>query len=167
MPGESCRTCGGEGRVDQVTKIRVRIPAGVDNDSKVRIAAKGNVGRFGGPPGDLIISIKVSEHQFFKRNGENLEILLPVTYLEAALGAKVEVPTLDGSTLLKIPPGTSSAQKLRLRGKGLVNPKTRSKGDMIIEIKIVPPPTTDIEVRRLLKKIEQKAPYNPRKTLEL
>jgi molecular chaperone DnaJ len=90
-----------------------------------------------------------------------------VTYLEAALGAKVEVPTLDGSTLLKIPPGTSSAQKLRLRGKGIMNPKTRSRGDMIIEIKIVPPPTTDIEVRRMLKKIEKKAPYNPRKTLEL
>ena len=167
MPGENCRSCGGEGRVDKVTKIRVRIPAGVDNDSKVRIAGKGNVGRFGGPAGDLIISIKVTEHKFFKRNGANLEVLLPVTYLEAALGAKVEVPTLDGSTLLKIPPATSSAQKLRLRGKGIMNPKTKSKGDMIIEIKIVPPPTTDIEVRRLLKKIEKKAPYNPRKTLEL
>ncbi len=139
----------------------------MDNDSKVRIPAKGNVGRFGGPAGDLIISIKVTDHKFFKRNGENLEVLLPITYLEAALGAKVEVPTLDGSTLLKIPPGTSSAQKLRLRGKGIMNPKTRSRGDMIIEIKIVPPPTTDIEVRRLLKKIEKTAPYNPRKALEL
>lgn len=167
MPGESCRSCGGEGRLDKVTKIRVRIPAGVDNDSKVRITGKGNFGRLGGPAGDLIISIKVTEHKFFERDGENLEVLLPVTYMEAALGAKVEVPTLDGSTLLKIPPGTSSAQKLRLRGKGIMNPKTRSKGDMIIEIKIVPPPTTDIEVRRLLKKIEKKAPYNPRKTLEL
>jgi DnaJ-class molecular chaperone len=125
------------------------------------------VGKFGGPTGDLIISIKVTEHKFFKRNGPNLEVLLPVTYLEAALGAKVEVPTLDGSTLLKIPPGTSSSQKLRLRGKGIMNPKTKTKGDMIVEIKIVPPPTTDIEVRRLLKKIEKKAPYNPRKSLEL
>ncbi len=167
VPGETCRDCGGEGRVDKVTKIRVRIPPGVDNDSKVRIAGKGNVGRVGGPAGDLIISIKVSNHNFFKRSGENLEILLPITYAEAALGAKVEVPTLDGSTLLKIPPGTPSAQKLRLRGKGLENPKTKTKGDMIIEIKIVPPPTTDIEVRRLLQKIEKKAPYNPRTALEL
>ncbi|UCH92539.1 MAG: molecular chaperone DnaJ [Candidatus Aminicenantes bacterium] len=167
MPGENCRTCGGQGRLDKVTKMRVRIPPGVDNDSKVRIAGKGNVGKFGGPAGDLIISIKVTDHKFFKRMGANLEILLPVTYMEAALGAKVEVPTLDGSTLLKIPPGTSSAQKLRLRGKGLMNPKTKTKGDMIIEIKIVPPPTKDIEVRRLLKKIEKKAPYNPRKILEL
>lgn len=167
MPGENCSTCGGEGRVDRVTKIRVRIPAGVDNDSKVRIAGKGNVGRFGGTIGDLIISIKVTDHKFFKRNGANLEVSLPVTYLEAALGAKVEVPTLDGSTLMKIPPGTSSGLKLRLRGKGIMNPKSRSPGDMIIEVKIVPPPTADIEVRRLLKKIEKKAPYNPRKSLEL
>jgi molecular chaperone DnaJ len=149
-PGEDCRACGGEGRLDQVTKIRVRIPAGVDNDSKVRITGKGNVGRWGGPPGDLIISIKVTDHKFFKRSGANLDVLLPITYVEAALGAKVEVPTLDGSTLLKIPPGTASAQKLRLRGKGLMNPKTKVKGDMIVEIKIVPPPTTDIGIRRLV-----------------
>jgi len=167
MPGKNCRECNGDGRVDRVTKIRVRIPAGVDNDSKVRIHGKGNVGKFGGSAGDLIISIKVTEHKFFKRNGENLEILLPITYSEAALGAKVEVPTLDGSTLLKIPPATPSSKKLRIRGKGLMNPKTKTKGDMIIEIKIVPPPTTDIEIRRLLKKIEKKAPYNPRKNLEL
>ncbi len=82
------------------------------------------------------------------------------------MGAKVEVPTLDGSAVLKIPPSTSSGQKLRLKGKGLINPKTNSKGDMIVEIKIVPPPTKDIEVRRLLKIIEEKAPYNPRKDLE-
>jgi len=82
------------------------------------------------------------------------------------MGAKIEVPTLDGKTILKIPPSTSSGQKMRLKGKGIINPKTKTTGDMIIEIKIVPPPTTDIEVRRLLKKIEKKAPYNPRKDLE-
>jgi molecular chaperone DnaJ len=162
LPGRSCGACNGEGRVDKVTKIRVRIPPGVDNDSKVRIPQKGNAGRFGGPPGDLIISINVTDHKFFKRNGPSLEIILPITYMEAALGAKIEVPTLEGNTLLKIPPGTSSGQKLRLKGKGVVNPKSKTKGDMMIEIKIVPPPTTDIEVRRMLQKIEKKAPYNPR-----
>ena len=165
LPGRNCSTCDGEGRVDNVTKIRVRIPPGVDNESKVRINDKGNAGRLGGPNGDLIISINVSNHKFFKRSGSNLEVILPVTYLEAALGAKVEVPTLDGSTLLKVPPGTASGQKLRLKGKGVVNPKSQSKGDMIVEIKIVPPPTTDIEVRRLLQKIEKKAPYNPRQDM--
>ncbi|MGE5340542.1 MAG: molecular chaperone DnaJ [Candidatus Omnitrophota bacterium] len=162
LPGRNCPECGGDGRVDKVSKIRVRIPAGVDNDSKVRINQKGNAGIHGGPAGDLIISINVTSHKFFKRNGPNLEITLPVTYLEAALGAKVEVPTLEGNTLLKIPPGTSSGLKLRLKGKGVLNPKTKTQGDMIVEIKIVPPPTTDIEVRRMLQKIEKKAPYNPR-----
>jgi molecular chaperone DnaJ len=165
LPGRNCSTCGGEGRVDNVSKIRIRIPAGVDNDSKVRINGKGNAGRFGGPIGDLIISITVPKHKFFKRDGANLEVTLPITYLEAALGAKVEVPTLDGHTRLKVPPGTSSGQKLRLKGKGVLNPKSKNKGDMIVEIKIVPPPTTDIEVRKLLQKIEKKAPYNPRKDM--
>lgn len=167
LPGKQCRTCDGEGRLDKVTKIRARIPPGVDDNSKVRIAGKGNAGKCGGYPGDLIITINVSPHKFFKRDGANLEILLPVTYLEAAMGAKVEVPTLDGKTLLKIPPATSSGQRMRLRSKGIINPKTKTRGDMMVEIKIVPPPTTDIEVRRLLKKIEKKAPYNPRKDLEI
>jgi molecular chaperone DnaJ len=166
LPGKQCRACDGDGRKSKVTKIRARIPAGVDHNSKVRLAQKGNAGRYGGPSGDLIITINVSPHKFFKRNGANLEILLPVTYLEAAMGTKIEVPTLDGSTMLKIPPSTSSGQKMRLKGKGLTNPKTKSRGDMMIEIKIVPPPTKDIEVRRLLKEIEEKAPYNPRKELE-
>ncbi|MCK5058809.1 MAG: molecular chaperone DnaJ [Candidatus Aminicenantes bacterium] len=167
LPGENCRACHGEGRVDKVTRIKARIPAGVGNNSRVRIAGKGNAGKFGGAIGDLIITINVSLHKFFKRSGVNLEIILPVTYLEAALGAKVEVPTLNGETLLKIPPSTSSGQKLRIKNKGIINPKTKITGDMLIEIKIVPPPVKDIEVRRLLKEIEKKAPYNPRTGLEL
>ncbi len=165
LPGKQCKVCGGEGRKDKVTKITTRIPAGVDDNSKVRIPRKGNAGILAGPPGDLIITINVSPHKFFKRNAGNLEILLPITYMEAAMGGKVEVPTLDGSTLLKIPPGTASGQKMRLKGKGIVNPKTKGRGDMMVEIKIVPPPTTDIEVRKLLKKIDKKAPYNPRQHL--
>ena len=165
LPGKQCQACEGDGRKGKVSKIKIKIPAGVDNNSKVRLARKGNAGRYGGPPGDLIITINVSPHKFFKRNGANLGILLPVTYLEAAMGGKIEVPTLDGTTMLKIPPSTTSGQKLRLKGKGLINPKTKSKGDMMVEIKIVPPPTKDIEVRKLLKKIEEKAPYNPRKDL--
>jgi len=165
LPGKDCSACSGEGRVDKITRIRARIPAGVDNNSKVKISKKGNAGPLGGPPGDLIISINVSNHKFFKRSDANLEIVLPITYTEAALGAKVEVPTLDGTSILKIPPGTSSGQKLRLRGKGIAHPKTQEKGDMIVEIKIVPPPTKDLEIRRLLKKIEKKAPYDPRKDL--
>lgn len=166
LPGKRCMTCNGEGRVDKITRIKVRIPAGVDNNSKVRINRKGNAGKFNGPPGDLIIVLNVSPHKFFKRNDSNLEILLPITYSEAALGAKVEVPTLDGKTLLKIPPQIPSGRKLRLKAKGIINPKTKRKGDMIIEIKIVPPSIKDLEVRRLLKEVEKISPYNPRTDME-
>lgn len=150
----------------QVTRIRVKIPAGVDNNSRVRINRKGNEGKLNGPPGDLIITINVTPHKFFKRYDSNLEILLPITYSEAALGAKIEVPTLDGKALLKIPPQTPSGRKLRLKTKGIINPKTKRKGDMIIEIKIVPPSIKDLEVRRLLKEVENISPYNPRTDME-
>jgi DnaJ-class molecular chaperone len=110
----------------------------------------------------LIITIHVTPHKVFRRNGQDLEMTLPVTYAEAALGAKIEIPTLDGSSLFKIPPGTLSGQKLRLKGKGIINPKTRNDGDLYVEIKIVPPSTKDLKVRELLKEIEKIAPYNPR-----
>jgi molecular chaperone DnaJ len=162
LPGAPCPACGGEGRTEKVARMRVKIPAGVDNESKVRIPGKGNAGSNGGPAGDLIITIHVTPHKVFRRNGQDLEMTLPVTYAEAALGAKIEIPTLAGSSLFKIPPGTLSGQKLRLKGKGIINPKTRCDGDLYVEIKIVPPSTKDIKVRELLKEIEKIAPYNPR-----
>jgi len=165
LPGAPCHACGGDGRVDTTSRLRVRIPAGVDNDSKVRIGGKGNAGRDGGPEGDLIITIHVSPHKVFRRNGHDLEMSLPVTYAEAALGAKIEIPTLDGSSLFKVPPGTASGQKLRLKGKGIINPKTRENGDLYVEIKIVPPSTKDLKVRELLKEIEKISPYDPREEL--
>jgi molecular chaperone DnaJ len=165
LPGNPCTTCGGDGRVDKVARIRAKIPAGVDDQSKVRLPGKGNAGRFGGPTGDLIITIRVTPHKFFVRHGPHLEIVLPVTYAEAALGAKIEVPTLEGKALLKVPPAVQSGSKLRLKGKGIYNPKTRSKGDMIVEVKIVPPPTKDLKVRELLRQIEEVAPYHPREKL--
>ena len=165
LPGAPCRACGGDGRVETTSRLRVRIPAGVDNDSKVRITGKGNAGLNGGPQGDLIITIRVSPHKVFRRSGHNLEMTLPLTYAEAALGTKIEIPTLDGSSLFKVPPGTASGQKLRLKGKGIVNPKTRENGDLIVEIRIVPPSTKDLKVRELLKEIEKVAPYDPRQEL--
>ncbi len=162
LPGNNCKACGGDGRIDKLTKIRVRIPQGVDDQSKVRIPNKGNAGKFGGSSGNLIITINVTKHKFYRRNGANLEITLPITFSEAALGGKVEVPTLDGLTLLKIPPSTSSGQKMRLKEKGVGNNKSKTKGDMIVEIKIVPPSIKDVEIRKLLKAIDKKAKYNPR-----
>ena len=143
----------------------MRIPAGVDDGSKVRIPAKGNAGTEGSPSGDLIIVIHVTPHHLFRRSGMNIELTLPVTYGEAALGAKLEIPTIDGPTMFKIPPGTASGQRLRLKGKGISVPKTGVLGDMVVEIKIVPPSTKDIKVRELLKEIERVSPYDPREDL--
>ncbi len=165
LSGTPCSRCGGDGRIETVSRFRVRIPPGVDTGSKVRLAGKGNAGRHGGPVGDLIITIQVTPHAFFRRNGNDLEMQLPVTYTEAALGAKVPVPTLSGPTLLKIPPGIQSGRRLRLKHKGIESPRARVRGDMIVEIQIVPPPTKDIEVRRLLKQLDGMAAYNPREGL--
>jgi molecular chaperone DnaJ len=162
---KACQSCSGSGRIDSVDRIKVRIPPGVEDGSKLRIPQKGNAGQKGGQSGDLIISITVASHPFFARQQNNLAITLPVTFTEAALGAKVEVPTLDGKAMLKIPPGSASGQKLRLRGKGITDPKTATPGDMVATLKIVPPPTKDLAVRELLKKLEQIAAYNPREDL--
>ena len=165
LPGTPCSACGGDGRRDQVSRFKVRIPAGVDNGSKVRIAGKGNAGSHGGPPGDLIITLQVTPHPFFRRQGTSLELRLPVTFTEAALGAKVPVPTLNGTTMIKIPPGIQSGRKLRLKGKGIPSPKSAGRGDMFVEIQITPPPTKDLAVRKLLKELEASAEYNPREEL--
>lgn len=162
---QACKSCSGTGRTDSIDRITVRIPAGVEDGANLRIPQKGNAGINGGPGGDLIISISVSPHPFFSRQQNNLLITLPVTFTESALGAKVEVPTLDGQAMLKIPPGSASGQKLRLRGKGIINPKTKQTGDMVVTLKIVPPPTKDLAVRELLKKLDNVAAYNPREEL--
>ncbi len=114
-----CRLCGGEGRVRRVDTIEVRIPAGVQTGSRVRVAGKGNAGTNGAPPGDLYIITDVQPHAFFDRRGDDLYTSVPITVTEAALGAKIEVPTVDGRSLLRVPPGTNSGQKLRLREKGV------------------------------------------------
>ncbi len=165
LPGPPCGVCGGTGRVDSTETIKVKIPAGVDTGTRLRVAGKGNEGLFGGPSGDLFITVNVLPHKIFKREGTNIYVTVPITYTEAALGAKITVPTIDGKVQMKIPPGTKSGQKFRLRGKGVPSMNGRGRGDQYVEVKIVPPPTSDLKVRELLKELEKIAPYNPRKEL--
>ncbi len=113
-----CNVCHGEGRVERTESLEVRIKAGTRDGQRIRLAGRGNAGVMGGAPGDLYIVVRVGEHPLFKREGDDIYLTVPVSMTEAALGAKVEVPTIDGRALLKIPPGTSSGQKLRLREKG-------------------------------------------------
>jgi molecular chaperone DnaJ len=161
-----CRLCGGDGRVRRADTIEIRIPAGVQTGSRVRVPGRGNAGTGGEPPGDLYIITDVQPHPFFDRRGDDLYTTVPITVTEATLGAKIEVPTIDGRSLLRVPPGTNSGQKLRLREKGVPsvrNPKQR--GDQYVELQVMVPKPVDERVRELLKELEKIAPEDPRKDL--
>lgn len=164
-PGTECSACHGSGLVQKSDLISVRIPAGVDTGSKVRISGKGNAGRNGGPVGDLFITIEVDSHPFFKRKGKNIYVKVPVTVPEATLGAKIDVPTLYGKATIRIPPGTKSGQKFRLRDKGAPVPGKRIKGDQYVEVSIVPPPFDDEKIRELMKELQKIVKENPREKL--
>jgi molecular chaperone DnaJ len=158
-----CRNCGGEGRVRRIENLDVRIPPGAYTGSRVRVAGRGNAGIHGGPPGDLYIITKVQPHPFFDRRGDDLYTTVPITVTEASLGAKVDVPTIDGRSQVRIPPGTNSGKKLRLRDKGA--PSTRhagKRGDQIVEVQIVAPKPEDERVRNLLKELTKLDPEDPR-----
>ena len=160
-----CPTCHGEGRVQRTDTIEVRIPAGVDTGSRVRVPGRGNVPLPGAAPGDLYIITRVAPHPFFERRGDDIHTTVPVTVSEAALGAKVEVPTIDGRALLRIPPGTPSGQKFRLREKGVAPARGGQRGDQYVTVQIVPPSSVDEKARQLLKELSQFDEKDPRKEI--
>ncbi len=162
-----CPACGGTGSTQKVEKVSVRIPAGVNTGSRVRVPRKGNAGSNGGPPGDLFLVVKVQPHPVFSREGNDIRCRIPVTLTEAALGAKVEVPTIDGKAWLTIPAGTQSGQKFRLRGRGAPSLKGGRKGDEIIEVQVVLPTFESERSRELLEELGQLEPQNPRQELGL
>jgi molecular chaperone DnaJ len=161
----ACPTCHGDGRVARTETVEVRIPAGAQNGSRLRVPGKGNAGTLGAPPGDLYITTRVEEHPFFHRNGDDIEIRVPVTVSEAGLGAKIEVPTIDGRTLLKIPAGTQTGQKLRLREKGIFNSRKNKRGDQIVEIMVQAPQVRDERTKEILRELAQLHPEDPRAEL--
>jgi molecular chaperone DnaJ len=165
---QPCSLCKGAGVTPKTETVKLRIPAGVDTGSRVRIAGKGEGGRLGAPPGDLFIITNVGSHKYFTRKGDNIYVTVPVTVPEAALGAKIEVPTVEGKAQLRIPPGTQSGQKFRLRERGapsLRNPNLR--GDQFIEVKVALPNVISEETKELLKRYAQLNPENPRVVMGL
>ncbi len=160
-----CATCQGDGRVTQSEGVDVRIPAGVQDGSRLRVAGKGNAGSHGAPPGDLYITVRSQPHSFFRRNGDDIEITVPVRIDEAYLGAKIEVPTIDGRALLKIPHGTKNMQKFRLREKGVFNSRRNSRGDQIVEVSIEPPKIQDERTKELLRELAKLHPEDPREEI--
>jgi molecular chaperone DnaJ len=158
----ACPVCHGEGRISREETVEVRIPPGAENGSRLRVQGKGNAGTGGAPPGDLYITTRVEEHPFFKRVGNDIHIQVPVSIPEAALGAKVEVPTIDGKALLKIPPGTESGRKFRLRERGVLNRRTNLRGDQYVEVKIVVPRIQDERSKEILREFARLNPEDPR-----
>jgi molecular chaperone DnaJ len=157
-----CSACGGRGKVLKAETIKAKIPAGVDTGSRVRVKGMGGAGEGGGPAGDLHIEINVRQHRLFKRKGDDLYLDLPVTFSEAALGAKIEVPTIDGITVMTLPPGTQGGQRLKLSGKGFPSPKTGARGNQYVNIKIVVPKNITNKAKETLKEIESLYRENPR-----
>ncbi|MEO5925126.1 MAG: molecular chaperone DnaJ [Bryobacteraceae bacterium] len=158
-----CPTCHGDGRIAKNETVEVRIPAGAQQGARLRVAGKGNAGTHGAHAGDLYITLRVEEHPFFRRDGDDIHITVPVRIDEAGLGTKVEVPTIDGRALLKIPQGTNNGQKFRLREKGVT--RGDSRGDQIVEISILAPDVRDERSRELLKEYAELHPEDPRQEI--
>lgn len=162
-----CGDCRGQGRLPLQEKIKVSIPPGVANGTRVRVPNKGEAGLYGGPVGDLHIITKVEDHHFFERRGENLYCSVPITFAEATLGAKIEVPTIDGSATIKIPPGTKNGQKFRIREKGVPALRGNQSGDQFVEVNIHVPRVIDEDVKEHLRKLAAMLPENPRDALQI
>lgn len=160
-----CPSCHGSGHIRKPETFDVRIPPGVDTGSRVRVPGKGNAGAHGGPAGDLFILTDVEAHPFFERKGDNFYVKVPVTVSEAALGAKVEVPTIDGPTTIRIPPGTQSGQKLRIRGKGAPSLRASQRGDQFVEVEIKVPRVADERSKEILRELGRLNPGDPRSEL--
>lgn len=150
-------------RAGKTERLSVKIPSGVDTGSIVRLSGQGHPGSAGATAGDLLVRIRVAPHPWFRREGNNLLLDVPVTITEAALGAKVEVPTLsEGRVVVTIPAGTSSGAKLRLRGKGVLDRSTKERGDQFVVVKIVVPRKLSERGKQLLKEIAEVEPQSPR-----
>jgi molecular chaperone DnaJ len=158
---EACSECHGEGRTQAEQKVTLRIPAGVEDGTRLRLAGKGDAGPQGGPPGDLYVFLKVREHSFFKREGTDIHCRFPVTYAQASLGAEVRVPTLDGEETLKIAPGTQGGSIFRLRGQGIPSLNGRGVGDQYVEIQVQVPTRLEGRQRELIEELAGLEPEAP------
>jgi len=147
----TCDVCGGIGQVTRSEAVQVRIPAGVADGERIRVAGKGNAGLRGGEPGDLYITTQVSPHPLYRRDGDDLFITVPIAIHEAALGARVEIPTPDGAARVRVPPGTQSGQRFRLRERGAPSTRDGRRGDLIVEVKLVLPKLLDERSKELLR----------------
>jgi molecular chaperone DnaJ len=153
--GKPCSACGGAGQVPGTERIRVTIPPGVGEGSRVRVAGKGEPGGDASRPGDLYLILHISPHPILRRDGDDLHMDVPVTVREALAGGSITIPTVDGHLKVKVPPRSQSGQTLRLKGKGALNPKTRQRGDLLVKLVVKVPETDDQDILEAAEKMER------------
>ncbi|MCY4188251.1 MAG: molecular chaperone DnaJ [Bryobacterales bacterium] len=157
-----CAECSGEGRVPMTDTIDVRIPPGTRENARLRLQGKGNAGILGGGAGDLYIIVHVGKHALFRRDGFDIHIQVPITPAEAVLGAKIAVPTIDGTAHMRVPPATSSGKTFRMRERGVPDPRSKRRGDQFVRIAIVVPEIPDESTKDLMRRYAELNPKSPR-----
>ncbi len=154
MPGSPCPACHGHGRVEKERVISVKVPPGVDEGSRLRVKGEGEAGLNGGPAGDLYVFLHVEAHGFFEREGSDLHCEIPISFVQAALGTELEVPTLEGPVKMKVPAGTQSGKVFRLREKGLKSPQQEGTGDLMVTVRVETPSDLNSKQKKLLEEFE-------------
>jgi molecular chaperone DnaJ len=152
---DPCQSCRGETRVQKEHTILVKVPAGVEQDTRIRYQGEGEAGMFGGPSGDLYVVLNVKPHKFFERDGDDLHCMVPISFPQAALGTELEIQTLEGPATIKVPEGTQSGKEIKLRGQGVPHLNEHGKGDLIVEIRVSTPTKLSKSQRELLKQLEE------------
>jgi molecular chaperone DnaJ len=152
---DPCKTCNGQTIVEHEHKLLVKVPAGVEQDTRIRYQGEGESGRYGGPAGDLYVVLSVKKHKFFERDGDDLHCVMPISFPQAALGTDLEIETLEGKETIKVPEGVQSGKEFRLRGKGVPHLNERGKGDLIVEIRVSTPTKLTKPQRELMKQLSE------------
>ena len=150
---DPCTACRGEGLQAKKHDILVKVPAGVEQDTRIRYQGEGEAGRFGGPSGDLYVVLSVKPHKFFERDGDDLHCVMPISFPQAALGTELQIETLEGPATIKIPEGTQSGREFKLRSKGVPHLNEHGKGDLIVEIRVATPSKLNKQQKELLRQL--------------
>jgi molecular chaperone DnaJ len=148
---QRCPGCAGRGTLTRSERVAVPLPAGVHDAARIRVGSRGHAGRFGGPGGDLYVTIHVAPHPQFRRDGDDVHVVVPVAIHEAALGARIDVPAIAGTTRLRVPPGTQSGQKFRLKERGIPSFRSGIRGDLVVEVRLMLPRVLDERSKALLR----------------
>ncbi len=152
---DPCTACRGEGLQAKTHEMLVKVPAGVEQETRIRYQGEGEAGRFGGPSGDLYVVLSVKAHKFFEREGDDLHCVLPISFPQAALGTELQIETLEGPATIKIPEGTQSGREIKLRGKGVPHLNSHGKGDLVVEVRVATPSKLNKAQRELLRQLSE------------